>query len=66
MQRCRPAAPPSMIADERAVEGGAPPAWRRAALPVTPTAGHGGSRPIAFSAGSGLGRPAAPERKPAK
>ena len=36
MPRCRPAVPPSTIADERAVEAGVPPAWRRAALPVAP------------------------------
>jgi hypothetical protein len=66
MQRRRPAGPPSIIADEHAIEAGAPPAWRGAALPAAPTAGYGGSRPVAFAAGSPLGRPGPPERKPSK
>ena len=68
MPRCRPAVPPSTIADEHAVEAGVPPAWRRAALPVAPAAGPRGprSRPVAFAAGSPLRRPRAPERKPSK
>jgi hypothetical protein len=68
MLRCRPAAPPSTIADERAVEAGAPPAWRRAALPVAPAAGRGGPRslPVAFADGSPPRRPGTPERKPSK
>jgi hypothetical protein len=68
MPRCRPAAPPSIIADEHAVEAGVPPAWRRTALAAAPAAGRGGprSRPVAFADGSQLGRPDAPEQKPSK
>jgi hypothetical protein len=68
MPRCRPAAPPSIIADQHAVEAGAPPIRRRAARPVAPAAGCGGprSRPVAFADGSQLGRPDAPEQKPPK
>ncbi len=68
MPRCRPAVLPSMIADERAVEAGVPPAWRGAALPVAPAAGRRGPRswPVAFAAGSPLGRPDAPEQKHSK
>ena len=67
MPRCRPAAPPSIIADEHA-EAGAPPAWRRAALPVAPAAGRRGPRlrPVGFVAGSPPRRLGAPERKPSK
>jgi len=67
MPRCRPAAPPSIIADERAVEAGVPPAWRRGARGCARRRRGGPrSRPVAFADGSPLGRADAPERKPSK